>query len=163
MIYITKILYKTMRFLIIVLMISITTLILLQILFRFIGIQSMWTTELVRFLFVFLVFFGSSLAISTQEHIIIRSLIDRFSEKIQALLYIVVQLMILIFLYLFLKGNVSLVNSTKGASLTSISWFKMSYVYIGIIVATIIMTVYIVIEIINKVSEVIHNRRKEEL
>ncbi|PYZ93008.1 hypothetical protein CR194_07355 [Salipaludibacillus keqinensis] len=127
--------------------ISLTLLLVLlvtsQILFRFVlNVSAPWTSELSRYVFVYLTFLGSALAIRHKGHIVIEVMVDRLPKYIRYIVLMFVQLGILFFLYIVAVGSWYMVSVSSEVSTSTISWLKMSHVYFGVFSGTILMIFY---------------------
>lgn len=81
-----------------ILFFTITALITTQVILRFIfGSGISWAEEIARFIFVWLMYFGISYATRQHRHIGMNFITRLFSEKIQKVIYIITDLLFLLF------------------------------------------------------------------
>lgn len=106
-------------------------------------ITAMWTEELAKFLFVFIVFLGSATLMESEEHIRISVLSDRLPPWLLRWQRFGIQLVLVAFLGVFVWsawGNV--VNSWEFYA-PSIPWFRMSYLYLVLVFSGVLTLCYI--------------------
>lgn len=125
----------------------------LQVIFRLTGFSAPWTEELARFLFVYVTFFGSIVVFAEGGHIVINFLLERLPIKIRRVMEIIINIMVAAFLMLIIVGGKSTLEVNKVVTAASLRWFKMNYLYGGVLVAGIIMLIHIIINILKLVSE----------
>lgn len=73
-----------------------------------------WSEELARYLFVWLVFLGAVLAYRDKEHIIVDILILNVPRPVQKILYIFSNLIVCISMIMFFYGTILLINLNSG-------------------------------------------------
>jgi TRAP-type C4-dicarboxylate transport system permease small subunit len=141
--------------LMITLVVAIAVLVLLQIVQRHIPIPSVpWTEEMSRYLFVYLTFIGSSLLIKERGHIVVDVLMERVPRRPRFVVYVLVELVVLAFLYIFVSGMFRLTLASADAVAPSMQWFRMSYLYAGVWLGGILMLLYTSIEVVKGVRRV---------
>jgi TRAP-type C4-dicarboxylate transport system permease small subunit len=127
---------------------SIIVLILLQISARYLPfVRIQWTEELSRYLFVYLTFIGSALLINQKGHIVVDVLIDRLPRMLRLATYVLVQVAVLAFLYLFVSGILTLAVGSMETRSASMTWFSMGYLYWGVWLGGALMVVYTCLEL----------------
>ena len=127
---------------------SIIALVLLQILLRYLPfIRVQWTEEMSRYLFVYLTFIGSALLINEKGHIVVDVVVDRLPGRLRLGVYVVVQLAVLAFLYLFVSGILTLALGSMDTRAASMTWFSMGYLYWGVWLGGVLMVVYTCLEL----------------
>ena len=105
----------------------------------------MWTEELAKFLFVFIVFLGAATLMESEEHIRISILADRLPASLARWHRLVVQLVLVAFGVVFVWsawGNV--LNSWEFYS-PSMSWFRMSYLYLVLMFSGLLTLLYLLL------------------
>lgn len=108
-------------------------------------VTAVWPEELARFLFVFIVFLGSATLMESEEHIRISILSDRLSPWLLRWQRLFIQLVLVGFGVVFVWsawGNV--LNSWQFYS-PSMSWFRMSYLYLILVFSGILTICYIIL------------------
>ena len=139
---------RSLDILMIVLVVAITVLVLLQIIQRYVPIISIpWTEEMSRYLFVYLTFIGSSLLIKEKGHIVVDVLMERVPRRPRFVVYVLVELVVLAFLYIFISGMQQLTLASTEAVAASMQWFRLSYLYAGVWLGGILMFLYTTIEL----------------
>ena len=120
-----------------------------QVMFRYVlKIAVPWTEELARALFVLSMFFGMAVAIRGKDHIVVDFLFKRLSVRKQALGRIVFDGAILILLCFLARGTVTMTRLMWDSYLISLDWIRTGYLYIGELVAVLLMMLYVVLEIL---------------
>ncbi len=106
-------------------------------------ISSMWTEELARFLFVWIVFLGAGTLIEGNEHIRISILADRLPPAVGRFIRIISNLLILIFCVIFLwSAYLNCLNNWEFYA-PSMDWMRLSYLYLGLIISGVLMIWYL--------------------
>lgn len=104
----------------------------------------LWTMEISRFIYVYLIFIGAFLGFHENSHFVVDFIIKNFSKKVQNIVKIISDLIILSVLFLLLIGSVELLKiNTK--TITTILKIPYSFLYLpGVIfcVLTIIILLY---------------------
>lgn len=127
---------------------SIIALVLLQISARYLPfVRIQWSEEMSRYLFVYLTFIGSALLIAERGHIVVDVMIDRLPRKLRLGVYVLVQLAVLAFLYLFVSGILTLALGSMDTRASSMTWFSMGYLYWGVWLGGVLMVVYTCLEL----------------
>ena len=146
---------RSLDILMIVLVVAITVLVLLQIIQRYVPIISIpWTEEMSRYLFVYLTFIGSSLLIKEKGHIVVDVLMERVPRRPRFVVYVLVELVVLAFLYIFISGMQQLTLASTEVVAASMQWFRLSYLYAGVWLGGLLMFLYTTIELVNGIRRV---------
>ncbi len=117
-------------------------LVALQVVFRFVGFSAPWTEEIARFLYVYVTFFGSIVVFNKSGHIVIDFLLTRLPMKIRNVVEISINILLASFLMLIIIGSKSTLEVNRVVTAASLRWFKMNYLYGGVLVASIIMLIF---------------------
>lgn len=126
----------------VLLLVGIIVLVLLQVFQRYFTLFPVpWTEEMSRYLFVYLIFFGSALLIKEKGHITVDVVIERLPQRLQLLIFVLIYALILVLLYFFVRGMLDLTLGSTEVSGTSMSWFRMSYLYGGVLLGGALMIV----------------------
>ena len=131
----------------VLLLLVMVVLVALQVIFRFVGFAAPWTEEMARFTFVYITFFGSVLALKEGSHIVIEILVNRLPQGLRRVFGIVFNALIAGFLVLVIMGSRITLEVNKEVSAASLPWFKMTYVYISVLIASILMLGYVLSQI----------------
>lgn len=111
-------------------------------------ISSMWTEELARFLFVWIVFLGAGTLIEGNEHIRISILADRLPLAASRILRIISNLLILIFCVIFLwSAYLNCLNNWNFYA-PSMDWMRLSYLYLGLLISGVLMIWYLLVNLL---------------
>jgi TRAP-type C4-dicarboxylate transport system permease small subunit len=120
-----------------------------QVLFRYVlKIAVPWTEELARALFVMSMFLGMAIAIRGKEHIVVDFLFKKFGARKQAFGRIVFDVAILILLCFLVRGTITMTRLMWDSYLISLDWIRTGYLYIGELLAVLLMMFYVVQEIL---------------
>lgn len=146
---------QVLDMLMIALVVAITVLVLLQITQRYVEIFSIpWTEEMSRYLFVYLTFIGSALLIKEKGHIVVDVLMERVPRRPRFVVYVLVELIMLAFLYIFISGMQQLTLASTEAVAASMQWFRLYYLYAGVWVGGLLMFLYTTIEIVKGIQRI---------
>lgn len=147
---------RVLDVLMILLLGGIVLLVLLQISQRYFSLfPTPWTEEMSRYLFVYLTFLGSALLIKEKGHITVDLIVERLPRKLRLVVFVLVQLLMLAFLYLFAGGILELTLGSVNTRASSMTWFSMSYLYAGVWLGGVLMFVYALIEVIKGVIRLV--------
>lgn len=110
---------------------------------HFLNISIMWTDELGRYLFIWIVYLGSAVAFRERSHLVVDVFTERMPYKLQFFLKSFFNLLILAFLFLvFIFGlKFSMINMANPAY--SMRIIKLGIVYASIPVGALLMIVNI--------------------
>lgn len=111
-------------------------------------ISSMWTEELARILFVWIVFLGAGTLIADNQHIRISILTDRLPSAACRIIRIISNLLILIFCMIFLWSAYLNCVSNWDFYAPSMKWMRLSYLYLGLLLSGILMVWYLAVNLI---------------
>lgn len=115
---------------------------ILQVLFRFvIKISVPWTEELMRALFIYIVFFGLILVERENGEIRTTMLIEKLPPRLYALWELVVSALSILFNVLVIIGSVIALQSTN-SSLGSLPSVSMKMFYYPLLISLPLMIVY---------------------
>jgi len=108
-------------------------------------VTAMWTEELAKFLFVFIVFLGSATLMEREEHIRISVLSDRLPTFLARWHRLFVQVVLLAFMVIFVWSSwLNVVNSWEFYA-PSMPWFKLSYLYLVLVFSGILTLCYLLL------------------
>ena len=126
-------------------------------------VTAMWTEELAKFLFVFIVFLGSATLMESEEHIRISILSDRLPDWLLRWLRFFIQLVLVAFGVVFVWsawGNV--LNSWEFYA-PSMTWFRMSYLYLVLVFSGILTVCYILLNMARTLFPGLFRPRRETI
>lgn len=111
----------------------------LQVFFRFALNSSLaWSEELIRFLFIWLVFCASSVTVRTDGHVAIDFLTLKAKPKIHAGIFIVTRLLCVAFLIVMIPAGIELTQKSA-MSRAAILPVSFKYVYASFVVGSVMM------------------------
>jgi TRAP-type C4-dicarboxylate transport system permease small subunit len=111
-------------------------------------VTAMWTEELAKFLFVFIVFLGSATLMEREEHITITALSDRLPAVLVRWQKLLIQLVLAAFMVVFVwSAWLNVVNSWEFYA-PSMTWFRLSYLYLVLVFSGILTLFYIALNVL---------------
>ena len=123
----------------VVLLSLLATLIAVQVLLRSLNIGINWTEEFARFSYVGVTFLGSALAVIKGKHISITFLAELMPLFVQRVLSVLIHLAMAVFMIVCTYGTLLLMDASQGVGSNSMLWFKMNYIYTGVLISCILM------------------------
>jgi C4-dicarboxylate transporter DctQ subunit len=87
-----------------------TLLVFINVVLRFFGVGTTWSEELIRYLIIWLTFIGGSICVRKGEHVGIDLLPELLSTNLKRILFIIVNLIAIIFLAFVLKFSIELIQ-----------------------------------------------------
>lgn len=113
-----------------------------------INVTAMWTEELAKFLFVFIVFLGSATLMEREEHITITALSDRLPTVLVRWQKLLIQIVLAAFMVVFIwSAWLNVVNSWEFYA-PSMTWFRLSYLYLVLVFSGILTLFYIALNVL---------------
>ena len=115
----------------------------LQILARYIRIpfNTLWTSEIAQYLFVWTSVLGSGLCLMENRHVRVGFIVDTLPFKLQKIIEVFSNLVILVTSYYLIQGIVDLMPRVHG-QISPASRIRMSYVYAAGITAGLLFVVF---------------------
>lgn len=128
--------------------------VLLQIIGRYVMQNPfMWTEELARVLYVWLIFFGSSTLIKGYEHITIDFVQRRLSPQKEKIFKVIIDVLAFVFFIFVILGGLKMMKNSRIACLPCIPAIRMSYLYLSMVVGGVLSCFFLVENIIrNSIS-----------
>lgn len=119
-----------------------------QVIIRFSPISVVWTEEIARTGFIYVTFIGAAVAVRKKEHIVVKSLVDRLSEKTQIYLEILINILILVFTIIVIYGSFLMMARTWHSPTGALSEFGMTigHRYISLVLGLGLLIFYIVLD-----------------
>ncbi len=163
MLIVKKIMYYFERIQLIVAVISLLTIIVsitLGVIFRYFIFPLQWVEEIAILAFVWLSFFGASVAYYRKKHIVADFLVSLFSEKKQLQLRIIVYILVLCFLVIAAIATIRLVFESGHImrSKTVIVGIPRMYDFLPLLIIWPYMAMLCVIDIIDSMVEYFTNQ-----
>lgn len=115
-----------------------------QIIARFIpGDATVWSEEMARFLFVWIVFLGAATLTAEDEHIRIGAIYDRVGPRAGRILRIVTNSILLPFVLIMSWGAYLNMIRQWNTFAPTVAWVRLGYVYLGLLVSGVLMFWYL--------------------
>ncbi len=109
---------------------------------------AMWTEELAKFLFVYIVFIGSATLMENEGHIRIAILSDRLSGPLARWHRLFVELVLVVFGVIFAWSSwVNVINSWEFYA-PSMPWFRLAYLYLGLVISGLLTLFYLLLNMV---------------
>ncbi|WP_339106088.1 TRAP transporter small permease subunit [Haloterrigena salinisoli] len=107
----------------------------LQILFRFVPVSfpSVWTTEVARYLLVFMTLTGVPYAMRRENHISVRPLLRMVSDSIRNLMITLSNVLVVVMCSIVVLSGFTILERTMLQSLPTVGWLKVGYLMIYLI------------------------------
>ena len=126
----------------------VTLLAVLQIISRYLGWQMSWTSEAMRFLFIWFVMIGSAYALREKKHIVVDFISDSLSARVVKWIDIAMYLVIGIFTLVLIKYGFEVAEVTRNQS-SPIMRIPMSYAFLSIPLGGVLMLLYGILNIVD--------------
>jgi TRAP-type C4-dicarboxylate transport system permease small subunit len=109
---------------------------------------AMWTEELAKILFVFIVFLGAATLMESEEHIRISILSDRLPASLARWHRLFVQSVLVAFGVFFVWSSwINVLNSWEFYA-PSMPWFRLSYLYLTLVISGILTLYYLLLNMV---------------
>jgi TRAP-type transport system small permease protein len=113
-----------------------------------IGMSSVWSEELARFLYVCLVFVGAAPLIRNDEHIRVGVLTDRLTGRPQSIMRLVTIFLTIPFILFMTWGAWTNTVANWRTYAPTLDWLSIGYIYLVICVAGLLMLWYLAVNLI---------------
>jgi len=113
-----------------------------------IGISSVWSEELARFLYVCLVFIGAAPLIRDDEHIRVGVLTDRLRGRSQSVMRLVTIFLTIPFIAIMTWGAWTNTVANWRTYAPTLDWLSIGYIYLVIWVAGLLMLWYLAVNLV---------------
>ena len=124
----------------------------LQVFSRYVfSIPLPWSTDVIRLLFVYMVFLGAVAGSREDSHIKIDFLFEKFPLKIKNIISILMSLIVIIFLIIFFKSGVDFFYNSR-TQLTPYLRISVSFYYIIIPISAFLMIYYSICNILKQLK-----------
>lgn len=137
--------------------------VLIQVISRtFLPKTPSWTEELARYLFIYMVAFGSSVAVHKKEFVAVDLIIDFLPKIIRKLIELVINIVLLLFVtFVLLKSVLSFAILEYRMVSTAIQ-VPMQYIYFSMIILFGLLILSFVMEILYQVKEILSNKGEKD-
>ena len=110
--------------------------------------SAMWTEELAKILFVYIVFLGSSSLIENEGHICITLVSDRLPASVAKWHRLFVHLVLVAFGVIFVWSSWLNVLNNWEFYAPSMTWFRLAYLYLGLVVSGVMTLFYLLLNLV---------------
>lgn len=121
------------------LLVLMVSFVVIQVVCRFLRVPTPWTEEMARYLYVYITFLGSAVALKENEHVVIDLLLSKLKKRPRKVMDGIISLLITLFLFCFIKGIYTALVTSGEVSSVSFSWFKHKYLYGPVLFAGMLM------------------------
>jgi TRAP-type C4-dicarboxylate transport system permease small subunit len=131
-----------------VLFVLMIAVVLLQVVGRFTALPVIWTEELARLLLVVSSLLAMAVAVRRREHVIVDFFVDRLRPPARRRLALFLDVVLLAFLVLWLRGAVALVGLNAGARFSTLPSLAVSYLYLAEAIAIALMILFVAADLV---------------
>lgn len=122
--------------------------------FSFINIDVLWVDEIGRYIFVYLIFWGSGLAMMSKEHMRVTFILEKFSPNIQKVFEVIFDLLTIVVCLVIIRTGITLVESSMNQELFSLRKYginmSMAWWNAAVPVGGVLMLFYAVLNLIER-------------
>ena len=108
---------------------------------------AMWTEELAKFLFVYIVFLGSATLVENEGHICIAVLTNRLPARLARWHKLFVLLVLIAFGVIFVWSSWLNVLNNWDFYAPSMTWFRLAYLYLGLVISGVMTLFYLLLNV----------------
>jgi TRAP-type C4-dicarboxylate transport system permease small subunit len=122
-----------------------------------------WSEELSKYIFVWLIWLGTSYAAKNNQHIYMEFLIDKMKGRVRTAFDILIKLIWIGFCVFLLVNGIEVVQSliARGKTWTTVPQLKVWVVYLAIPVSQGVLSLRLFFKLIDDVKQFIHPRPAE--
>lgn len=137
--------------------------VLIQVISRtFLPKTPSWTEELARYLFIYMVAFGSSVAVHKKEFVAVDLIIDFLPKIIRKLIELVINIVLLLFVTFVLLKSVLSFAILEYRMVSTAMQVPMQYIYFSMIILFGLLILSFVMEILYQVKEILSNKGEKD-
>lgn len=137
--------------------------VLIQVISRtFLPKTPSWTEELARYLFIYMVAFGSSVAVHKKEFVAVDLIIDFLLKIIRKLIELVINIVLLLFVTFVLLKSVLSFAILEYRMVSTAMQVPMQYIYFSMIILFGLLILSFVMEILYQVKEILSNKGEKD-
>ncbi|MBM4338758.1 MAG: TRAP transporter small permease [Deltaproteobacteria bacterium] len=107
--------------------------------------SAMWTEELAKILFVYIVFLGSASLIESEGHITIALLSNRLPASMARWHRLFIHIVLVAFGVIFVWSSWLNVLNNWNFYAPSMTWFRLAYLYLGLVVSGVMTLCYLLL------------------
>jgi TRAP-type C4-dicarboxylate transport system permease small subunit len=119
------------------------------------GVSSVWSEELARFLYVCIVFLGAALLARDDEHIRVAVITDRVGKRAAALLRFLTVLLTIPFIAVMTLGSWTNTRLNWKTYAPTLDWLSIGYIYLMIFLTGILMLGYLVANLLRLARDIV--------
>jgi TRAP-type C4-dicarboxylate transport system permease small subunit len=140
---------KVLEYLVLSLLISITTLVFAQVLLRVVACSIIWAEELSRYLFIWLIFLSTALGIKRKAHLSMDMILEKFHGRIRLVVNLAVSAMVSFFFVIpgYYTLQVFGIWTDKTSPVLGLS---MAYVFLSLPVSTALILLNLAEDMVEK-------------
>nr|WP_314767709.1 TRAP transporter small permease [uncultured Lachnoanaerobaculum sp.] len=133
--------------------------VLIQVISRtFLPKTPSWTEELARYLFIYMVAFGASVAVHKKEFVAVDLIIDFLPKIIRKLIELVISIVLLLFVTFVLLKSVLGFAILEYRMVSTAMQVPMQYIYFSMIILFGLLILSFVMEILYQVKEILSSK-----
>ena len=133
--------------------------VLIQVISRtFLPKTPSWTEELARYLFIYMVTFGASVAVHKKEFVAVDLIIDFLPKIIRKLIELVISIVLLLFVTFVLLKSVLGFAILEYRMVSTAMQVPMQYIYFSMIILFGLLILSFVMEILYQVKEILSSK-----
>ena len=137
--------------------------VLIQVISRtFLPKTPSWTEELARYLFIYMVAFGASVAVHKKEFVAVDLVIDFLPKIIRKLIELVINIVLLLFVTFVLLKSVLSFAILEYRMVSTAMQVPMQYIYFSMIILFGLLILSFVMEILYQVKEILSNKGEKD-
>ena len=137
--------------------------VLIQVISRtFLPKTPSWTEELARYLFIYMVAFGASVAVHKKEFVAVDLVIDFLPKIIRKLIELVINIVLLLFVTFVLLKSVLGFAILEYRMVSTAMQVPMQYIYFSMIILFGLLILSFVMEILYQVKEILSNKGEKD-
>ena len=137
--------------------------VLIQVISRtFLPKTPSWTEELARDLFLYMVAFGSSVAVHKKEFVAVDLIIDFLPKIIRKLIELVINIVLLLFVTFVLLKSVLSFAILEYRMVSTAMQVPMQYIYFSMIILFGLLILSFVMDILYQVKEILSNKGEKD-
>lgn len=138
---IVDIINKAMGYVLMAMLAVMTAIIFWQVFSRFVvGSSLAWSEELSRFLMIFMIFIGASIALRGNELISVELLLERLAGTSRKILVIIIQLVSIVFFIILIKYGYAMAESFSNQKAPSLG-VSMQIIYLSLPLGGVLMLI----------------------
>lgn len=137
--------------------------VLIQVISRtFLPKTPSWTEELARYLFIYMVAFGSSVAVHKKEFVAVDLVIDFLPNVIRKLIELIINIVLMIFVVFVLLKSVLGFAILEYRMVSTAMQVPMQYIYFSMIILFGLLILSFGLEILYQLKEILSNKGEKK-